>query len=550
MRSAIFWLFLLLSPGLPGATLPGLDPAPDDGDDGARLPFAEEGPAAELGRGEVLVEVLAGLRIEDAEAEPLAMGPGVGVSASLPSPRSLAAKLAGRIGEPLREGGLEWIAERVLVHLEAEGFPVAEIEVPEQELADGMLRVLVRLGRVGVVGISRPRHADPAVLRRGLHLRSGGLLTRGALETQLDWYARNPFLGPRLFVSPGEAAASADILFGFDERRPWAVYAGYENSGVELVGRDRWIVGALGTLPDGQLIGWQTQLGSPASSYHAHGIRWEVPVASCHRVWRFDAAYAEVDASYLQTGNLVNNDGRSWMVAGSHRMHLPAIGGWRQVLGLGAEFKGTDQFLLFGAAAVSPGAVIFAHARIDHELRRDWRAGGAKLRSSLVAAPGNLFGDNSDRAFRGFDPRAGSSYVIGRLDGEGWWRLDGGWELRGRAAGQWSDSHLLPAEQLAVGGRDTVRGLEERELLGDSGWWVSTEFWTPPWTFRERATLRGLVFLDHGSLRRRGGIDEAVGGAGVGVRLRVSRHVELSYDHAWRLDDDGQHDYFGVTVAY
>lgn len=560
MRRVLGCLSLILPLG--AATLPGIDPGAPADADGATVPFAEAGEVPDPATGELLVGDLRGLFIVDAgeavdamasldaDKDPPAAGSAVVVAPTLPSPRSLAAKLAPRIGEPLHEGGLEWIAEGVLGHLEAEGFPVAEVDVPVQDLDDGVLRIELRLGRVGAVGLGRTVHADPDPLSRGLHLRPGESLSRGALETQLDWYARNPFLQPRLFVSPGEAPATADVLIGFEERRPWTVYAGYDNSGVELIGRDRWTVGALAALPDGQLIGWQSQLGAPLSSYHAHGLRWELPVPGCRSVWRLDAAYAEVDASYLQAGSRVNNDGRSWLLAGSHRMQLPALAGWRQVLGLGAELKGTDQFLLFGGAAVSPGAVIFAQARIDHELRRDWREGGARLSGSVVAAPGNLFGDNSDRAFQGFDPRAGSAYWIGRLDGEGWWRPGGGWELRGRAAGQWSDSHLLPAEQIAVGGRDTVRGLEERELLGDAGWWVSSELWTPEWTIGERAGLRGLVFIDHGTLRRRGGMDESVSGAGIGLRLQVARNVSLRYDHAWRLDDDGQQDYFGVTVAY
>ena len=45
----------------------------------------------------------------------------------------------------------------------------------------------------------------------------------------------------------------------------------------------------------------------------------------------------------------------------------------------------------------------------------------------------------------------------------------GGFAVRARISGQWSEYPLVNNEQFALGGLDTVRGYLEAETLGDSG---------------------------------------------------------------------------------
>jgi len=306
----------------------------------------------------------------------------------LPSPRTLASRLTAWLGQPLTDQGLGALGDLILAHYDAEGYPVVMVDAPEQDLSTGKLEILIEVGTIGRVGLSRPKYGRSELLAVGLKLQTGETLRRGELEEQLDWYGRTPFRRPRLFVSPGATPASADLLIGLEERRPWRVYAGYENSGPDLLGKDRYRIGAAGMLPGEQLLGWQSVLGGPVSSLQAHALHWEIPIHRHHHLLRLDGAFAKVESRYLSGGLPVENSGTSWALTALYQMPLPSKGGWRHHLAAGAEVKGTDQFLLFGGGPISPGDVIFVHGKLEYTLARTWENAGLRLVGTVLAAPG------------------------------------------------------------------------------------------------------------------------------------------------------------------
>jgi hemolysin activation/secretion protein len=90
-------------------------------------------------------------------------------------------------------------------------------------------------------------------------------------------------------------------------------------------------------------------------------------------------------------------------------------------------------------------------------------------------------------------------YLRGNVQSEQ--RLPGGLAIFGRAAGQWTGAPLINNEQFTLGGVDTVRGYLESEALGDTGWDGSLELRTPRVGARLRALqgLYGYVFADAGA---------------------------------------------------
>jgi hemolysin activation/secretion protein len=53
------------------------------------------------------------------------------------------------------------------------------------------------------------------------------------------------------------------------------------------------------------------------------------------------------------------------------------------------------------------------------------------------------------------------------------------WSIRGRITGQLTRDGLVPGEQFGIGGASSVRGYEERELVGDNGAFASLELGSP-----------------------------------------------------------------------
>ena len=544
---------ILLLPAAHGQTLPGVDPRLPEAPVIESLP-AVRGAGGEIDAGEVLVESLRRIILISPGGEDAAdVGPGLSASGSLvlPSPRTLASRLRPWLGRPLTSGGLAALADEILIHYDGEGFPVVAVEAPEQDLSGGSLKLMLEIGRYGDVGVSRPKHGDPAVIQKGLLLRKGELVRRSEIDEQMAWYGRSIFRRPRLFVSPGLEPATADLLIAFEEKRPWRVTTGYENSGPDLLGRDRFLLGVAGVTPNDHLLAWQSVIGMPASSLWANALRWEIPFHGNHQLLQLDAAYAKVSSRYISNGIPVDSTGSSWAFTAMQKIPLPGFDGWRQTIGAGLEVKGTDQFLLFDSfKSLSPGEVVFVQGKISHEMTRAWEKGGASFESSLVAAPGGIGGSNSDSAFSAYDPQASASYIIGRIRGEGWWSPVGDWQLRLRGEAQLSSDHLLPAEQFAAGGYQSVRGVAEREYVGDNGWQTSLELYSPLISPGKGVAFRLLAFFDYAGLENVGGASTSLSGTGLGIRLKMTDRVDLRLDHGWRIDETENRSHFGVNLTF
>src|SRR5262249_18545511 len=159
---------------------------------------------------------------------------------------------------------------------------------------------------------------------------------------------------------------------------------------------------------------------------------------------------------------------------------------------------------------------------------------------------------NNDKDFNGLRQDAKAQYFYARLTAERVTRLpwDFSWILRGW--GQVSTERLLPSEELALGGYSTVRGYDERVILGDNGWIINNEIRTPPLLLGNlfnlpngRDEIQFLAFFDAG---RETVIDSLPGAditnpdrtlcsTGLGFRYTMSRNLALRLDYGFPLTE-------------
>jgi hemolysin activation/secretion protein len=532
--------------------LPGVDPRVPEPEPIESLPVKKADTRA-AGEGAILSKQLKEIRLESqGGGEWIHVMPGFSVAADLlvPSPKTLGSKLAPWNGRPLAEGDLVAIADTILAHYDVEGYPVVLLDAPDQDLESGILRLVIEVGRIGNVGVTRPKYGNPKAITRGLRLRRGDIVRRSELDEHMAWYGRSVFRRPQLLVSPGSEAATADILFGLSEKRPWRATLGYENSGPYLLGEDRMIFGVAGMTPNEHILALQTVLGIPVSTLQAYALSWEIPFHSIHQSLQLDAVYAEVYSDSSFSGLPLENTGTSWSMAAIQKLFLPSIGKWRQRLTVGAEVKGTNQFLLFGGAPVSPGEVRLVQARLNYGLARDWDEGGFWVDTTVLGAPGGVIPGNDDEDFQVYDPEALANYGIMRMAAEGWWSPGRDWRLALRGTAQVTNTRLLPVEQFAAGGYQTVRGITEREYYADNGWQTNLELYSPAITVKQRYQVRLLGFYDQAMLRNCGEDSSWLSSAGLGARVKMTDKVDLRLDHGWRLDDQGSQFHIGVQITY
>jgi len=239
-------------------------------------------------------------------------------------------------------------------------------------------------------------------------------------------------------------------------------------------------------------------------------------------------------------------------------------------LGLGGVYRSMEDQLVF---ADTKGAKREADAlpvslSISYASKRDDALFGRNyLTLESAYNMGAALDMSSDEQFNNLRQNAEESYYIQRVQiarlqslyfGAAPKTTSKDWSLFLKVEGQVADGALIPAEQFAVGGMNTVRGYEERTLLGDHGAVATLELRAPilqdlatrpfgrqasgqdPKTFVDRMQM--LLFVDAGFISRSELLQgeegtESIASAGVGFRWALSRYAQVRADVGYRFEE-------------
>ena len=164
---------------------------------------------------------------------------------------------------------------------------------------------------------------------------------------------------------------------------------------------------------------------------------------------------------------------------------------------------------------------------------------------------------------------ARANYLTLQLGADRVQTLPKDWSVKLHADGQWANTALIGNEQYAIGGTTGVRGYNDGEAYGDTGWRVMIEPQLPPIDIgmfgnegdEEASWLRGSVFVDYGETYL---LEPATGssghqkfwGAGWAVTLSLGSHVDGRVSMAWPLEASPHtqagdvHLYFGIGAQF
>ncbi len=459
--------------------------------------------------------------------------------------------MRARLGKPLTMAELNDIAREVVLFYRAEDRPVVDAIVPEQDVTNGYVQILVQEGHVGQVKVEENKHFSSDRLRGYVRAQSGDAISSEETLSDLDWINRNPFRRVDLAFERGGSAGETDLVLLTQDRFPLRVYGGYENTGTESTGQDRLLAGfnwgdAFGL--DHQL-NYQFTTSPDYDKFNTHWGSYVVPLPWRHELTllgAFTRTQPEVETGF-------NEDGESWQTSARYEIPLKRHDAYEHSLTLGFDFKRSNNNLEFGGSSVFGTDTDIAQWSIGYGGMLPDRYGQTRGNITLYYSPGGMTSNNSDEAFQVARDGAESSYIYALLNLQRDTNLPGGFTWVARGAAQISDGPLLGSEQLGFGGATSVRGYEERQGNGDKGWMISNEIYTPSISVANmvgarnvKDSLRFLAFVDYGVA-----YDESpsapdstaiFASVGPGVRYSLSNYLTVQYDYGFQLTDANQDD--------
>jgi len=165
---------------------------------------------------------------------------------------------------------------------------------------------------------------------------------------------------------------------------------------------------------------------------------------------------------------------------------------------------------------------------------------------------GGGLSDNKDFSRAAYTTDARASYVTLQMGADRVQTIYKDWSVKLHADGQWANGPLISNEQFAMGGTAGVRGYQDGEAYGDTGWRISIEPQTPQLNIGMAGNedsevpcyVRGSVFVDYGELYR---FDSTPGlnqtsqqfcGVGFGATANIGNHLDARLTVAWPLISD------------
>jgi len=427
--------------------------------------------------------------------------------------------------------------------LHERGYGTVFVDIPEQQVDEGLVRLQVTEGKLNSVRLRGARYFSNRALRAELPAATSGTVPH--LPTvQREITAVNVQTADRT-VTPvlkaGPVPGTVDLELKVKDRLP--VHASLELNNAYTA--DTTELRAVAAVSYDNMFG---RLDSFSLQYQTSPLDTsEVGVLAASYVARLRDSDARLAAFYVSSDTDVATVGALGVlgkgtVAGLRYVNPLNPGRLAsQTLTLGVDYKDfTEDILLEDDPSLTTP---ISYVNWSAAYGASWRDGDRALTAEVTANFG-LRGDGNDEdEFANKRYRARPNYFYVRGDASFLSPLSAGLALRLGLSGQVAVEPIIANEQYPIGGVMGVRGYLEAEALGDVGLKTTVQLESRRWTaFDDRFSLGAYGFVDYGFVGtlqplpdEAGGTDLA--GIGVGLDLRAPGNVAGSIAFAYPLID-------------
>lgn len=479
-------------------------------------------------------------------------------------PKEVGFTLQDYIGRPVSLSSLDQMVKDVIVAYREGDRPVVDVLLPEQDITSGVVQLVVvesKLNRIRVEGVDVDTEE---YIRSQMRVRKGEVVRTSDVLRDLSWVNKKPYRKVDLTYDSDPIFGTTDIVIkNYEERANW-FYSGYEDSGTAFLGRDRLIVG----FNLGDVFGPDRSLSYQFSSdFDFEHIRANTLVYTQDLPWRHSftllASFVSIESSlplpFLAFPNVTN--GENVQLSARYTVPLQSTENKTRQLDFGFDWKSIESNLEYIGS--SPVNLLAANNRNPYEVYQfsvgysetiQHRRAVTEFNIRGVWSPGDFSNQNTALVFAGNRPGSSSDYFYGTAGIEHNQELYKDWALRFKMEGQVASENLQASELFGAGGFDTVRGFEQRELVGDQGFWGTIELYTPDLALsrifdweNESDELRFLGFFDAASVEQSSVVPAApfglinqrqIGSVGVGLRWSYSDWFKLRADYGYPVYTD------------
>ena len=473
------------------------------------------------------------------------------------------------IGKALTLEKIEEIKKKVTKFYQNNGRALVVVNIPEQDVSEGVVVVTVLEARLGKVNVTGNRFFSTEWYVNNLTIEEDQTIETGAIDADVAYINNSPWRKASAIYKPGAKYGTTDVELYVQDERPAKLFVGVDNTGFKVTNYNRLFFGFNWGhfLNYDQNLAFQYTASPDFQKFQAYTVFYSAPLPWRDEISLF-GGYSSIDVDRNDFIPTSHNHGSDWQASIRYGIFIPPSGNFFQKAKVGLDVKQTNNDLT--VANINYIANSFASVA---QLVGAYEASFSFKRSTFdfigegVVQPWDFGHTMSKDNYAQLRPNAENKYLYVRLNGSYVWADPvTGMSMTVKARAQISTGALIPLETFGLGGVNSIRGYVERVVNVDDGAIFNLEFRSPgvsPSNNRINDTFAAVVFLDMGGGRVLKAIQGQpsnyfLAGIGPGVRYDISSVLRARFDVGFRLTDSPfassykglAEYYFGVIASY
>ena len=425
------------------------------------------------------------------------------------------------------------------------GFALVSVNLPEQELNHGVVKLVLIQPKIGKVLIDGNKSFTSDNIRRSFPaLKEGESPNVDAISASLKLVNENPAKKASFALQAGEHADEVDARIKVNDQKLWKVGVNLDNSGSAETGKTHLGLNAqyANLFDRDHVLGlfYLTTVEKP-SSINVYGLNYHIPLYGLGDSLDIYGSYSDINSGTVSTGlGDLDIAGEGIMLGAHYNQQLGRIGQYESKLVYGADYKAYKNSMLF-LGGYDLGNDVTVHP-FSLSYVGNWTLDKGTAGVSLAAIH-NLGGNTEEISL--VRDGAKDDYSILRYSLDYSRSLKADWLFRLQFSGQYSANALIPGEQFGVGGSNSVRGFMAREVANDSGQLTNLEIYSPnTCSAFQTSQCRILAFYDMGHVSRNNALAgelnrESISSAGLGLRVNIAQSLSMQMDYGVVVESGG-----------
>jgi hemolysin activation/secretion protein len=481
---------------------------------------------------------------------------------TLLNPDEIEALLKPLTGNNRESGDVQRAIDALGQYYRKAGYSAVWVIAPAQKIDHGIVRLRVTESKIGNVTIKGNHSFDDANIRSSLPALTKNVSPRaGDISANVQLANENPAKQVEVVLRPGEKEGVVDATINVIDVNPLKAFLTLDNTGNTQTGDFRLGIGVqhanlfnrdhVGTFSYTTAPGRGNQISLLSGSYR-------LPLYSHGDSMDFIIGYSDASAGTAQTvAGPLTFSGKGAVYGVRYNQLLERHGEYSHRIVYGLDYRAYQNDCAlgnFGAAGCGPAAADITVRPISLAYSGNWTKPG-RISDFYVALSHNIPGaDNGQESdFNAARPSpngkdgASSRYTILRFGASTVNAFESNWQVRAAFNAQYTPDALVSGEQFGITGATAVRGFQEREIAGDTGYFANLEFYTPNLAGKlvpGEGNLRGLLFYDiarttNNALDWESRHRTSIASIGAGIRWNIEREFNMRFDLARILDEGG-----------